>query len=608
MKISTIFKALTVAAAATALSGCKSDLLDTVPTNSIATENTWKKASLANQAVIGIYNEFTVRFCRPDGNNWTQPYDTYSSVMDIDMNWKSHLRICDASATPSSSDFASDFKYYYTIVFRANDVISHIDQVPDMTDEEKSCRKSEAKFLRAYAYMYLNVLWRGVPLYLEYISDTGAANQPRNTEQEVWNAVLKDLTDCIEDPDLPDKYAKGDGNYGRVTKGAAYAYRGQAYQFLNQWENALSDFEKVGQLGYSLYTGSGALSFQKLLKPENEQCDEMIFAVQCVEMSGRGNPRATNYGTRVTGVTSGAWNNYLPNPAYVESFENADGSKFVWEDYLPGWNAMTPPQRSVFFLRDGMSDAEKTKMSEYGADMSKYLDYGNEDRIKKAYSDRDPRMNMAIITPYSTYFGAQSGNEHTYTLRWPYRSDTDPRYYDIRTDTNSKFYYLWRKYVSEGNECTTRWIYEEDLILCRYAEILLRQAECLNELGRTSEAVDLVNKVRQRAGQIALNSNAGTTVKDQADMRQRIRNEFYWELGGEDSMYFNELRWGTWMDKKFRNNTADGGERGTNGLMQIWGETTYRYTFLGDYVVRWPFPAKEMEMNAHLVQNEGWNN
>ena len=37
-------------------------------------------------------------------------------------------------------------------------------------------------------------------------------------------------------------------------------------------------------------------------------------------------------------------NNYIPNPAYVESFENADGSKFDWEDYLPGWNDMTPEQ------------------------------------------------------------------------------------------------------------------------------------------------------------------------------------------------------------------------------------------------------------------------
>ena len=57
------------------------------------------------------------------------------------------------------------------------------------------------------------------------------------------------------------------------------------------------------------------------------------------------------------------------------------------------------------------------------------------------------------------------------------------------------------------------------------------------------------------------------------------------EIGGEDSMYFHELRWGTWKDKKFDNNR--------NGLMQMWGETTYTWYWLGDQCWSWPIPAKE---------------
>ncbi len=38
-------------------------------------------------------------------------------------------------------------------------------------------------------------------------------------------------------------------------------------------------------------------------------------------------------------------------------------------------------------------------MAAYGADMSKYLENGNEERIRKAYQDRDPRLQMAVITP-----------------------------------------------------------------------------------------------------------------------------------------------------------------------------------------------------------------
>ena len=278
----------------------------------------------------------------------------------------------------------------------------------------------------------------------------------------------------------------------------------------------------------------------------------------------------------------------------------------------------------AFFIRDGLQSGNGTwgtteatsdyktlykNMEAYGADMSKYLDQGNEARIRKAYENRDPRLMLQIITPYSEYEGNQSGiGNHVWTLRWPYILDAGEPF-DIRTDTNAKYYYLWRKYVTENDECTTRWVYSQDIILCRYAEILLRRAECLNELGRTAEAVALVNKVRQRAGHVLLNDPAypATAVAGQDDMRERIRREFYYELGGEDSMYFNELRWGTWYDRKFRDRSSGKfGEVGTNGLMQMWGETTYKHISVGEHVKVWPIPAKEREMNPSLTQNPGW--
>lgn len=606
---------ISITAAVVALASCQS--LDLASTYQVASSNVWGKATLARQAVTGIYNEFYTRSSTTvNEDNWNVMYEAYSSVMDVDKNWKENLRVCSGDGNPSRATFSEMFKYYYTFIFRANDVISHIDQVPDMDEKEKAMHKAEAKFLRAYGYMNLNVLYRGVPLYMEYIENATNANRPRSSEKEVWEAIISDLSDCVNEEALPDRFRAGDENYGRVSRAVALAYRGQAYQWMaarsgedpEQYVSlALDDFKALEEFGYALYRGSGAESFKMLLKPANEQCDEMIFAIRCTQQPGKGNPRAVLFGNRDTGVTSGAWNNYIPNPAYVESFENADGSKFQWEDYCEGWNEMTPEQRSVFFLRNQMSAEEKANMQSYGADMRKYDEYGNEARIKQAYDNRDPRLKMAIITPYSTYNGAISNNPYTFTLRWPYRSDTkDPR--DIRTDTNSMFYYLWRKYVPEGVENTIRWVYEEDNILCRYAEILLRRAECENELGNIDEAVRLVNMVRERAGHILLNTNEHTTVAGQDDMRERIRNEFYWELGGEDSMYFNELRWGVWLDRKFRNrSSAQYGEMNTNGLMQIWGSTTYTWYALGDYVETWPIPAKEREMNQSLTQNTGWN-
>ena len=161
---------ISIFAAVIALASCQN--LDFSRTDQVAASNVWGKATLARQAVNGIYSEFYVRNCRTDNeDNWAVMFEAYSSVMDTDKNWYENQKVCYGDGTPASGQIASMFQYYYTFVFRANDVISHIGQVPDMSDEEKAKFIAEAKFFRAYAYYNLNVLWRGVPLYMEYIED-----------------------------------------------------------------------------------------------------------------------------------------------------------------------------------------------------------------------------------------------------------------------------------------------------------------------------------------------------------------------------------------------------------------------------------------------------
>lgn len=596
-------------------SSCTENFLETTPTDNFSSSNVWESPNLARATVNGVYNTLYQKFSRNyDGNTLGVPLDAYSQVMDIDANWRGACIISPGNANPSTGNIATHFRYYYTIVYRANDVINNIESVPDMDVNEISKLKAEAKFLRAWAYYNLNVLWRGVPIYTENVEST-EANKSRSTEAEVWDQVITDLTEAIAY--LPDRVDGG----GRASKGAAYGFRGIAYQWLGDYNKALADFEAIENLGYSLFSPSNGVAgnddFFQLFKPANEQSPEMIFAVECVETSGMGNPRSINYGNRVTGGS--AWNNYLPSVAFVERFENADGSKFDWEQYIPDFKSMDVKKRSVFFLRDGLVSgngefgvydykAKYDQMVEYGSDFNLYLDQGNESRIRQAYENRDPRLMQAVITPYSTYDGNVAGvGNYTWTLRWPYILDAGEPY-DIRTDTNAKFYYLWRKYVAESDEATTRWVYPQNIILLRYAEVLLRRAECLNELGRTSEATTFVDMVRGRAGHIKLSDpNCMTPHSTQEEMRELIRNEMYVELGGEDSMYFNELRWGTWYDLKYRDNTLGKvGDLNTNGLMEIWGSLMYNHISVGEQMKIWPIPAKEREMNPNLTQNPNW--
>lgn len=577
--------------------------MDLAPLNSASESNVWSSETLAEQTVTGVYN--VLYEGAKDG--WVGWFDVWSSMMDLDRNWISGLDFLFATNS-STSDRGSErwWKNYYGGILRANDVIANLPSVPGMDKAKASRLVSECRFLRSWWYYRLNILYGGVPYYADAIKNTNEAKLARSTQDQIWDYLIEDLTKCIDDPNLPDKYSSSDSNYGHITKGAAYALRGKVYMWKKEWQKAADDFAAVKNCGYSLYTADGADSYKQLFKEANERCDEMIFSLQCSSANNGAcaNNKNGNYGTRSmpddgTGTGIG-WTNYIINPNFVDSYENADGSKFNWDDYIPGYNEMTAEERSVYFLRDDATEEEKAVYAEWGADMSKYITPGNEARIKAAYDHRDPRLAMSVITPYSTYLGGRAGVPTEYTMRAPYRNVMAPTY-DLQTDVASMVYYVNRKFVGEGMEIMT--FYSPiDLPLIRYAEVLLNWAEALNELGDVSGAVEKVNEVRRRAGAQPLNSNAPTTVTGQDDMRQRIMNECHWELVGEDVVFFDEIRWRTWKDLKF----SEDSQGRTNGMRQVWGTPTYQYKWGGDNYWVLPIPAREIQMNPNMTQNEGY--
>ena len=583
MKMNFIKKIGLFGTAVILFTGCRGDLMDLDPYDSIGSGNMWTSENLADMGVTGIYN--VLRSDNVAGD--LHKFDSYGVSADYRDGNYSLLR---GNATTSDSQFSNYWTIHYEGGSRTNDAIANLPNAP--LDESKRNRLiAESKFLRAYFYYKLNMMYKGVPLYLEPTELEGFT-KGRDTEEAVWNQVIQDLTDAINTADLPDKYAAGSGDYGRVTKGAAYALRGKAYMWMENWAAAEADFRRVGELGYSLFQGG----YKELFKEANEQCDEMIFSLQCIDLSGYGNNFTFRYGSRVS--YGSCWNTYLASTDFVDTYECADGKPFNWNDYIPGYNEMAPAARSVYFFRDGLTDDEKTTLAAAGADMSRYLDSGNEARILAAYANRDPRLALTIITPYSQYLGSTNSVDYTYTLRWPYRGSDTAEPFDLRTDTNNRFYYLFRKFVAEGSsEIPNREYSPLDIPIIRYADVVLSLAECLNEQGRTDEAITYVNMVRQRAGAALLNSNQYTQVTGQDNMRERIRNERRWEFAGEGVNFFDEMRWRTWHESKM----FDGA-----GLKQIWGEMQSSYSWGGDYLYNWAIPRTEIQMNTNLEQNDGW--
>jgi len=95
-----------------------------------------------------------------------------------------------------------------------------------------------------------------------------------------------------------------------------------------------------------------------------------------------------------------------------------------------------------------------------------------------------------------------------------------------------------RKYLPEGRDMNNVNNYDVNNHIIRYAEVLLNQAEALNEVGKGSEALVPLNQVRERAKMEPI------TETNQTALRTIIRQERRLELMFEGHRFFDLARWG----------------------------------------------------------------
>ncbi|SJN24031.1 putative outer membrane protein, probably involved in nutrient binding [Sphingobacterium faecium PCAi_F2.5] len=566
-----------VASLATAISvsSCDKDLLDTVPKTQVLTNNMWLTDNLTDQGVTGVYQNLR-------NGQMLYEYDTYVTLQGRD-----NSVLMNGTATASSGIFSSEWQNLYEGIHRANDAVYGLTNISPTEEVKKSRLLAEVKFLRAFYYYRLNQLYQGVPIYTEPI-EWNKVDKPRNTEDEVWNLIVQDLTDCINETNLPNRYEATNSNFGRISKSAAYALRGKVYMYRKEWQKAIDDFQKVKDLGHTLFG-----NYENLFKGENEKSPEIIFSIQNIALPGYGSNYQFRFGSR--SAFGSNWNTFLVHPDAVDRYQKKDGSPFNWNDYIPGYNAMDPVKREVFFLRNNLTATEIANMTKKGLDMSLYLPTSNEQRVMAAYVDRDPRLSSNVILPYSTFVGANGATDQVFTSRWPYRQEFGG-VFDLRTDIVPNFYYYPRKFVYTGANpgIPNREAGAYDYIVIRYADILLLWAEALNELHKSGEAVIKANEVRTRASVQPIRLGIG-----EDDLRKEIRDERRRELMCEGVIYFDELRWKTLKATSFY---------AGNGIKEVWGRVNSPYTWGGDHLFTWPVPQLERERNTNLTQNPGWDN
>lgn len=579
MKKIIIYLAIMLLAAMT-FTGCYD--LETYPGDKVNEGTFYKTGDHAHQGLMGIYgmlrlNEaYGYQFC-------------FDHLGDIAYGYNYYMMFL-ATYTDRDGTIQAHWQTFYDGIHRVNTFIRSVKGMRGIiTDEQINEYVAEAKFLRAMFYFSLTDLFGGVPYYDESTNvneEFMNLKQPRSSLEEVRAHILEDLDEAIKY--LPVEHAASE--YGRATKGAAYALRGKVHLYDKEWQSAINDFEEIvynksNNYGYALDD-----DYARVFKLYNgAKSPETVFSIQ--NKSGVG----TEYGMQIQalmgcrGAYGSCWNNTVPSTQLVDMYEFKDGRPFNWDEIFPGYNAMTPEQRKELLSVE--MDGSGTIVGLREADTAKIL---------SAYTCRDPRLMATVIVPYSHYMG-NIGRTTNVDLIFALDHNLAGNANGGTIQNNAGWVsYLYRKFVTEGDQggaISNRLHTPFAFPLIRFADVLLMLSEAYNEAGQLDKAVTEFNKVRARVGMPGLNSGpAWMVVSNKEQMAERIRKERAVEFAGEGLRFSDLRRWGYEIAHKTLNNVD---------AVNIYGEPIYTHLFT-ERDMLWPIPGVERERNKELTQNPGW--
>ena len=477
---------------------------------------------------------------------WYLPYDNLNSTGQIDIGdqwpWRDN----------------------YHVVNRCNLVLSRIEEA-GLTGTGIDRIKGQALFLRALAYYNLATYYQEVPLFIEYSQyDSIETMYAENVSQDVvFDQIETDLNEAIQL--LPSRDAGGEWAKGRATKGAAAGYLARAYMFRHNYEDALKLLKDIinGAYGHYELTKDYGDNFREGANFENNA--ESLFEVQFLD-----------YGM---GGSDEEWTpvNISSNATQGHAVESNYGSQ-----ELGSWGDLAAsPWLYNLFKAERCTDGTL-----------------------------DPRLYWTIVT-YEPEYSAYTG-----TTNAGYPNGGDPRsnivYQQEITRTprcnNTQGGMSIAKFTNARNNIyasiTTGLHCGVNLRLMRFSDVLLRAAECINEIdGPTAEAIGYINEVRNRVGLASLPTSGWTADK----LFEQIANvERPKEFGCENGRGIDLIRWGFFYDAGrlaqisqhscFMLDTAEGSEVSTQELTTATAsDYSYKYFTAGHEY----FPIYQGTRNAN---------
>lgn len=211
------------------------------------------------------------------------------------------------------------------------------------------------------------------------------------------------------------------------------------------------------------------------------------------------------------------------------------------------------------------------------------------DSASEAYEDLDPRWD------HSVYYTGQPIGNSTYNSHPS--SETADRV--NLTETSTEHGYNMKKWVDYENDSSNPSNGSINLILIRYADVLLMYAEAKVELNDIDQSVyDALNEIRERPT-VDLDPIDGSTHPDQAALRDYIQDERARELAFEGLRLFDMNRWGIGDEKAGLVQGAHFEDENGDVYLQ---DVNFNKSF-SEHHVLWPIPQDEINVNSEITEN-----
>lgn len=509
-------------------SACTSDL-DLSPMDSQSELNYWDTEEDARIFLNSIYADLMSAENYLFFNALSD--DAYSKAME------EYRNIGSGSYGTANGVVANVWSKRYESIRRTNIFLNNIDDVEEISEDQRASLTAQARFIRAWHYFYLIELYGDVPFITDEISIEESLVLERNDRDTILTFIYDELDSAVND--LPSSYPADQS--GRITKGAALAFSSRVHLYNGDYATAATLAE--GLLGdYSLFP-----SYGDLFKTENETANEIMLSLQYIPTF-----REHNIQYSLTPPSLGGYANFSPLQELVDAYPMING--YAIDE--PGSN----------------------------------YDENN------PYQNRDPRLSATII--HDEYQMKDFEGNDVVIGTSPGDAPDGLNYSSNSTPTG---YYVHKFFDPMARNQVNSGL---NLILIRYAEVLLNLAEAKIELGTFGQTDwdATIGAIRARAG---LQGNALVFPgNDQNLLREIVRNERRLELAFEAGhRFFDIRRWG--IAEQVLNGWTHGIKTDDSTLDDGYIRVDERNFDPAKHYL-WPIPLSETDINDNLTQNPNW--